>query len=313
MSGNLWIESPSTLSTGPDRPGTKYTFTLEVATLNNIKEHLVFKDIHRTADINCLVLTQEKELENNQLQVFVDLGLTLKFLVYRPENTGSLLELVAEKLPSLHILVIVNSATQDGFPVAEKLACKGLAENQVSILLSSVKVSDGHSLSRKAGMDHYVGVPFEPSRILEILTEHFPELSKEDLGKIPGPDKIDPNIKVLLAEDNIFNRKLMQGMFKKLGIEIDLAENGRQAVEMVRKKNYDFIFMDLLMPEMDGLQAAVEIRKLGLTQPVIALTADENPDTRKAALENGFDEYLVKPADPESLRKILLSNRSKTS
>jgi CheY-like chemotaxis protein/signal transduction histidine kinase len=312
MRGNLWIETPSTISTSPDKPGTRYSFSIETSHAGSTKDDLVFQEIKRPEEINCLVITQEKEQENEQLKALAELGLKPKFLIYRPEHTGSLYELVAEKLPSLHLIIVINSSTQNGFPVAEEMISRGLAEKQVLILLSSVQKFDNYTLCRNAGVDYYIGVPYEPYRFVEILTKHFPGLSPDDLRKIPEPEKIDPNLRILLAEDNIFNRKLMQGLFKRLGLEIDFAENGRQAVKMALEKTYDFIFMDLLMPEMDGLQAVAEMRKAGLKMPVIAFTAVENRETRKAAMDAGFDEYLVKPASEENLRKILIPNHSKS-
>ena len=124
--------------------------------------------------------------------------------------------------------------------------------------------------------------------------------------KAPDARVIDPGISILLAEDNIFNRKLAQNLFKSLGFEIDQAENGLEAVRMAGEKSYDVIFMDLLMPEMDGLQAIAEIRKLGIDAPVIAVTAVENPDTRNAAEALGIEDYLVKPATIEQIKEILL-------
>ncbi len=117
---------------------------------------------------------------------------------------------------------------------------------------------------------------------------------------------IDPDISILLAEDNIFNRKLAQNLFKSLGFEIDQAENGKEAVRMAGEKSYDIIFMDLLMPEMDGLQAAAEIRKQGIEAPIVAVTAVENPETRSAAEELGIKDYLLKPATNEQIKEILL-------
>ena len=75
---------------------------------------------------------------------------------------------------------------------------------------------------------------------------------------------------------------------------------------MAGEKFYDIIFMDLLMPEMDGLQALTEIRKLGIEVPVVALTAVENPDTRSAAEALGIDGYLIKPATLEKIKEILI-------
>ena len=83
--------------------------------------------------------------------------------------------------------------------------------------------------------------------------------------------------------------------------------------EMAGKKKYDIIFTDLLMPGMDGFQVLSEIRKAGSEVPVIALTADEKPATRQAAIKAGFNDFLVKPASEDGLRKVISMSISKSS
>ena len=75
---------------------------------------------------------------------------------------------------------------------------------------------------------------------------------------------------------------------------------------MASEKSYDIIFMDMLMPEMDGLQAITEIRKLRVEVPVVAVTAVENPDTRSTAEALGVTDYLLKPATTDQIMEILL-------
>ena len=312
MKGTLWIESPSTISTNPDQPGTRYSFTLEAVSFSSPKYELTFPEILKPEEISCLVITQEKEQENEQLQTLAELGLKPRFLVYRPENMASLFQLVAEKSPALHLMIVMHSPVQNGITLAEELASRGFTEKLILILLSCEEKSYNQTLCRYAGVDYCIDVPYEPYRFVEILNRHFPGLSAGDLSRIPEPAKINPGLRILLAEDNIFNRKLMQGLFKKLGLEIDFAENGKRAVEMSANKTYDFIFMDILMPEMDGVQAVVEMRRAGIRLPIIALTAVENQDTLQAALKAGFDHCLSKPASLESLRKILIQNPPKT-
>jgi CheY-like chemotaxis protein/signal transduction histidine kinase len=142
----------------------------------------------------------------------------------------------------------------------------------------------------------------------EVLAEPLKEkgLPARDAEQTERTGSIDPAVSILLAEDNIFNRKLAQNLFKSLGFEIDLAENGKEAVKMAGEKSYDIIFMDLLMPEMDGLQAISEIRNLGVEIPFVAVTAVENHDTRSAAEGLGIEEYLLKPATAGQIKEILL-------
>lgn len=312
LKGQLWLTSPSSISTSPDQPGMKYTFTLEIFSGSSISENLVFKDVHNPEKISCLLLSQAKIPEEKLFAALRDLGVTFKQLIYRRENLDSLFELVKEKSSDLHMVFIVHSPKEDGFLVAEELKKRGITENQIFILLSSDPRHDNFALSRNTGIEYYIEEPYEPYRLVEILKNHFPGLNPELWNKVPGATKIDKGLEVLLAEDNVFNRKVIQGLFKRLGCEIDQAKNGREAVEMVGKKKYDIIFMDLLMPEMDGLQAVMEIRKSGLKIPIIALTAVEDQESRQNAINAGFDDYLIKPASEESLRKIILRSRSKS-
>jgi CheY-like chemotaxis protein/signal transduction histidine kinase len=131
------------------------------------------------------------------------------------------------------------------------------------------------------------------------------DILSKDTARTLTTSIINPDISILLAEDNIFNRKLAQNLFKSLGFEIDQAENGKEAVKMAVEKSYDIIFMDLLMPELDGLQAVAEIRKRGIEVPVVAVTAVENPDTRSDAAALGIEDYLLKPATTDQIKEIL--------
>jgi len=113
-------------------------------------------------------------------------------------------------------------------------------------------------------------------------------------------------------EDNLINQKVAQSIFKNIGYEIEIAKNGLEAVELMEKQRFDVIFMDLLMPVMDGYQAAERIREAGHTLPIVAMSADETDETRKAAFEAGMNEYLMKPARVERIKQLLIKLFSKT-
>jgi CheY-like chemotaxis protein len=115
-------------------------------------------------------------------------------------------------------------------------------------------------------------------------------------------------VRVLVAEDNAVNRLLVKRMFEKLGCHIDLAGNGREAVEMAARLRYDIIFMDCFMPELDGYGASRELRELEQGDhrvPIIALTANAMADDRAKCLAAGMDDYLSKPVGLEDIRKAL--------
>jgi signal transduction histidine kinase/ligand-binding sensor domain-containing protein/CheY-like chemotaxis protein len=103
-------------------------------------------------------------------------------------------------------------------------------------------------------------------------------------------------LKILAAEDNIINQKVIKQMLNKLGYEPVLVKNGKEAVEAIKANDFDVILMDIQMPEMDGLEATNMIRKLNLTQPIIvAMTASAMADDKAAAINAGMDYFLSKP------------------
>jgi len=110
----------------------------------------------------------------------------------------------------------------------------------------------------------------------------------------------------LVAEDNEINIKVAQTIFSNLGLRIDVAKDGKEAIEKVKNKVYDIVFMDLVMPETDGMQATVEIRALGYTLPIVAMTATANSKTKSKAISTGMNDYIIKPVKLESIRNILL-------
>jgi len=118
-------------------------------------------------------------------------------------------------------------------------------------------------------------------------------------------------LSILLAEDNPVNQKLTIRMLEKRGHDVDLAENGRVALEMLERRRYDVVLMDVMMPEMDGLEATAAIREreeaTGERIPIIALTANAMKGDRERCLEAGMDRYLPKPIRPSDLYEAVES------
>jgi signal transduction histidine kinase/DNA-binding response OmpR family regulator len=115
-------------------------------------------------------------------------------------------------------------------------------------------------------------------------------------------------IRVLVAEDNVINQKVIARMLEKLGIRCDVAANGREAVEMVGMLPYDLVFMDCRMPEMNGLEAAVEIRRRedpSRRVTIVAMTAQATVESRAECMESGMDEFVTKPVVIEELIDVL--------
>ena len=119
-------------------------------------------------------------------------------------------------------------------------------------------------------------------------------------------------LNILIAEDNIINQKLAVRVLNKLGYDPKIANNGHEAVDMQTAESFDVVLMDMLMPEMDGLQATKAIRNADISQPqIVAMTANALPEDRVACLQAGMDDYISKPIKLEILMEVLKQTAGK--
>ncbi|PKQ63570.1 hypothetical protein BZG02_09380 [Labilibaculum filiforme] len=117
------------------------------------------------------------------------------------------------------------------------------------------------------------------------------------------------NYSILLVEDNKLNQTVVKFTLKRFGYFIDVANNGLEAIEKFKNGNYDFILMDIMMPEMDGIEATKAIRNLeeGKLIPIIALTADIMIANEEKCLNSGMNGHIAKPFEIDNLFKVLKS------
>lgn len=115
---------------------------------------------------------------------------------------------------------------------------------------------------------------------------------------------VNRDIRVLVAEDNKMNQKVIRILLKRIGVECDLAVNGKQAIEALEENEYDLVFMDCQMPVMDGFAASREIRGAGedyRSIPIVALTANALKGYEEKCYESGMDDFITKPISPSEL------------
>ena len=162
----------------------------------------------------------------------------------------------------------------------------------------------------RALFDEVGSKPIWPSNLHGILTRLIPGTVSTITPASNAPNPLESvslgNLKVLVAEDNPNNQKVIRLLLRRLGIEPEIVDDGQQAVDAVRATAFDVIFLDLQMPVLDGLAACRAIRTLVLTtRPfIVALTANVFQEDRDAAAAAGMDDYLSKPINLIRLREM---------
>ncbi len=217
----------------------------------------------------------------------------------------------ARREPYNLILVDWKMPEMDGVETARRV--REIVDNESAIIiLTAYKWDDVLEEATKAGVDGFISKPLFAANVLEEY-ESAAKRKSVDTKKTEKKTKLEGR-RVLLAEDVEINADIMKMVLQSRQIEADIAGNGKIALEKFAGSQvgyYDAILMDMRMPEMDGLEATREIRKLdrpdAKTIPIIALTANAFDEDVQRSLQAGLNAHLSKPVQPEALFEVLES------
>lgn len=241
---------------------------------------------------NSLKFTQKGKIE---LEIIKGKGDRLLIAV---KDTGK--GIAKDRLPS-----IFDTFTQEDQTISSQYGGSGLG---LSIVRQLVQLMGGEinvESSVGEGTGFYIDLPLVEAR--------KPEENQEEQLAVENATSDLSSLKVLLAEDHEMNVLLVENILQEWGISIEVAKNGREAVDLAKQKEFDLILMDVQMPEMDGYSAMKEIRSFNYQGQIVALTANVSEQDKNTALESGFDHYLPKPLESEDLWKLLKRIPSITS
>ena len=213
------------------------------------------------------------------------------------------------------ILTDRHMPEMDGFRLVERIRESPELATATIMMLTSAGHRGDAARCQKLGVAAYLLKPIRQSELREAIGRVLS--AKAEDGAIPLvtrftlQDKREPSavLRVLLVEDNAVNQRLAARLLEKRGHHVVVTGNGREALAALQKDDYDLVFMDVQMPEMDGLEATAAIRKMeegsGKHQTVIALTAHAMKGDEERCLAAGMDGYLSKPIRPQELDAIL--------
>ena len=307
MNGEIFVESPSSISINPKFPGTKFTFTIEVYSNEKIHKDINYSNIKEFNQIKTIIIGENKSEEKTIDESLSFFNVPVEQHLYHKNTISFLKSCCTEyKENNYKLLIIIDSPNFDGFKFIARMNDAKLLSCFTILMISSNDKHGNYVKSRRNDIDYYMSFPYELSELYNFLCETFTSLKLEEEKIKFKVHKIKTNLKILVAEDNAINQKVAKTLFKNIGYEVDFAVNGIDVIKKIESLNYDIIFMDIMMPEMDGIEATAKLRESGSKIPIIAMTANIAKDEKNKAIANGMNDYITKPVKIDVVRKILI-------
>lgn len=211
-------------------------------------------------------------------------------------------------------LVITDASMPDvdGFTLAERIQGDSRINSTVVMMLTSLDRREDVQRCEELGIRAYLTKPIKQSDLFDAIMAvlDVDDASRQTVSEEEISLPRTRPLRILLAEDSLANQKLAVGLLSKWDHSIHVANNGREAVDALLAEHFDIVLMDVQMPELDGLGATKQIRKLQEEQkiaqmPIVAMTAHAMKGDRERCLEAGMDEYVSKPVRPLQLASVI--------
>ncbi len=198
-----------------------------------------------------------------------------------------------------------------GYQLARKIRdCEDAYIKNTPLLAFSSSTSKRTRMYRESGFDGFLPKPIQRYKLITMIKRLLGEemnMEEDREKKVVVTqhtlvEEAKHSVSILMVEDNMLNQKLARFMLTKAGYRLEIANNGREAVDMFTTDpmRYDLIFMDVNMPVMDGLEATEVLRQRGYHEiPIIAVTADAMKEDRQRCLDSGMNDYIAKPIKRE--------------
>jgi signal transduction histidine kinase/CheY-like chemotaxis protein len=296
MGGELQADSQ------PEGSGNKITFTIKTYSNERPRKGLDFSNITRMDQIHSLIISGRQNRDEELLAAVHKIGLNSSVTTFQKSTVNQVRTNLSFPTGNYKLIIISDEEDFDGFEVAKKLWEGRLSLNLIIIIVSSNDKKGNYLRSINLGVDHYMVKPIEANELRNVIVSSFPFV--ENPGNEAESDISKNDLQILLVEDNKMNQIIMAKMLEVLGYSFDIAEDGYEGYSMAISKKYDVIFMDIIMPEMDGYESARRILEADKSNLIVAFTADNMPETRMKAELSGIKEFISKPLRIDELKKL---------
>ncbi|MBX7151838.1 PAS domain S-box protein [bacterium] len=300
MNGKIWVRSVLD-------QGTSFHFTITVPiSTEPAPKHLMLPEIEGKR----VLIVDDNETNRKILKVQCEMWKMIPHIVATPLEA---LQLIQDQAPFDLGIIDMQMPDMDGITLGMEIRKWRNKRVLPLIMLSSLGHNDKRIASSKNIFSAIISKPVKQSvlwdTIVQTLSSDQPDTlySKTDLTLDRELSKSLP-LRILLAEDNVINQKLAVRVFEKMSYAIDIAVNGLEVLDALKTKSFDIVFMDVQMPEMDGLEATRKIIRTYSPHQrpiIIAMTANAMQGDRERCLEAGMDDYITKPIIPKQIQSKL--------
>jgi signal transduction histidine kinase/DNA-binding LytR/AlgR family response regulator len=307
MGGRMWAESVP-------GEGSTFHFTANMALVPNSVPPVYAGRIDRLAELKILILDDNTTSRHSLFEQCRRWGMQPRAV----ETTAQAVELVRGDTEFDLVLIDLHLQGTDGLAAAAELQKLPQATLLPMVLLTPLGKKKRGSEEVRVVFAHAVHKPVKPAQLSAALERAL--LSPRAPARPPEP--IQPSkslaerlpLKVLLVDDNAINQKVAVRILQQFGYQPEVAGNGREALDKLDQQPFDFIFMDVMMPELDGLEATRLLRKRQMIGGynhyqsriiIVAMTAHAMQGDREKCIAAGMDDYLAKPVRPKDVREML--------
>jgi signal transduction histidine kinase/DNA-binding response OmpR family regulator len=311
MGGRIWVE-------GDPGKGSTFHFSARLEISPVPVEHTV--DIALEALRGMRALVVDDNYTNRR--ILHEMLLRWKMCPELAESGADAITMLrrAAKEKRAYPLVIVDRhmPEMDGFMLLETVHADPDLESTAIMMLTSGDQPEDSRRCQELGVAEYAIKPVSQQELLKLILRALGKVAKEEKSVTPHtlpavqPLSTSTPLRILLAEDNVFNQKVAIGLLSRMGHNVTVANNGLEAIDLYSRNSFDLVLMDIQMPEMDGFRATELLRQQqeesGVHVPIVAMTAHAMQGDREKCLAAGMHDYISKPIGRKELTEVIARN-----